>query len=214
MLPPATGCGGREVGRWLVVALEHLELAAQPRSRRSCEAMVSGRNGTATAQPARTTKTAAPAANFKVFQFADVSIMLSPPLSDAFCSSVWLRWFNCGLFVQEERTINFNAGCPKHSKREWLVKRPIAGFSSEALEIAPACRYGYYNGSRASHLIVNAPTIGALAADARSEQGVSARGLEDLAALPCRPRDGPRGAALTCCRRSRSKIRNAESPSQ
>jgi hypothetical protein len=104
MFPPATGCEGPEVGRWLVVALGHLELAAQPtsRSRRSCEAMVSGRSGTATAQPARTAKSPAPTANFKVFQFADVSgrtfIMSSPPRSDAICWSVWLRWFNCGLW--------------------------------------------------------------------------------------------------------------------
>lgn len=133
MLPPATGCEGREVGRWLVVALGHLELAAQrrSRSRRSCEAIVSGRNGTVTAQPARTTKSAAPAANFNVIQFADASgckcSMSSPPLSDAFCPSVWLRWFNCGLSPKNRGGLTLMQAAQKTSKWEWLVKRPIAG---------------------------------------------------------------------------------------
>src|SRR5262245_28723450 len=93
MLPPPTGCERREVRRWLVVVVGHLELAVQARSRlrSSCEAITKGLNGTATAQPASTAIAAATTANFNVFQLADASgrDLIASPLF-WFCPAVWL----------------------------------------------------------------------------------------------------------------------------
>jgi hypothetical protein len=51
--------------------LRHLELPVQATSRLSCENVVKGRKGTATAQPATRAIAAVAAANFMMFRFPD-----------------------------------------------------------------------------------------------------------------------------------------------
>jgi hypothetical protein len=130
MLPPAAGCGPREVRRWTVSVLEHFELAVQleSRERLSCEAIASGRNGTATAQLASTMTPAAKIANLNVFELADepsgrdVIHWLPCPLAFALQSG-------CGgltaSYGQKERRINFNDAISSGAQRACL-SYPIA----------------------------------------------------------------------------------------
>ena len=116
-----------------MIALAHLELAVQgTRSRLSCEAVVRGRSGTATAQPASMRASATKIANFNVIELADASgrdaIIGSPLLAFALQSG---RGGLTASYGEEERRINFNeavlpgrsASLIKFAHRSWKTAR-------------------------------------------------------------------------------------------
>jgi hypothetical protein len=75
MLPPPTGCEPPAGRRWAVIALAHFELVVQTSRPRglSWEAVVRGRSGTVTAQPASMMAPAAKIANVKVFELVAIA---------------------------------------------------------------------------------------------------------------------------------------------
>jgi hypothetical protein len=138
VLPPLTGCEPREGLRRPVIALGHSELAVQAtRPRLSCEAVVKGRSGTATAQPASIAAAVA-AANFKVFQFADASCrdcsMSSPHPLPGFALPCGCDGL-IGSYWQEERRINFN-GALLHVARLNCSSIVLAGGLKLEMEVA------------------------------------------------------------------------------